>query len=131
MSPQGSAGGQSTSLELYACITPRPHWLVCLVGTIVRCLTALAILQGVFSVTKGVHVEEVSGEHGRCLGMQELPPGRVAVPLGCRGDLQALRTRRIVDAPTWWPSRLDRWRPASSPLTQLGGCHSSSRAVES
>ena len=58
---------------MYACITPRPHWLVCLVGTIVRCLTALAILQGVFSATKGVHVEEVSGEHRRCLGMQELP----------------------------------------------------------
>ena len=37
-----------------------------------------------------VHVEEISGEHRRCLGAQELPPRRVGVPLGRRGDLQGL-----------------------------------------
>ena len=30
------------------------------------------------------------GEHRGCLGVQELPPGRVSVPLGCRGNLQCL-----------------------------------------
>jgi hypothetical protein len=37
-----------------------------------------------------VHVEEVRGEHHRCLGMQELPPRRVGAPLRCRGNLQRL-----------------------------------------
>jgi hypothetical protein len=35
-------------------------------------------------------VEEIGGEHRGGLGMQELPPGRVSVPLRCRGDLQGL-----------------------------------------
>jgi hypothetical protein len=39
---------------------------------------------------RAVHVEEVGGEHRGCLGVQELPPGRVGVPLRCRGDLQGL-----------------------------------------
>ena len=30
----------------------------------------------------------VGGEHRRCLGVQELPPGRVGAPSRCRGDLQ-------------------------------------------
>jgi hypothetical protein len=32
------------------------------------------------SVTVGVHVEEVAGQHGRLLGVRELPPSRVGVP---------------------------------------------------
>ena len=32
-----------------------------------------------------VDVEEAGGGHGRSLGVQELPPGRVGVPLRCRG----------------------------------------------
>ena len=39
---------------------------------------------------RAVHVEEVGGEHRRCLGVQELPPRRVGAPLRCRGDLQRL-----------------------------------------
>ena len=35
-----------------------------------------------------VDVEEVGGEHGRGLRVQELPPRGVGVPFGCRGDLQ-------------------------------------------
>ena len=30
---------------------------------------------------RAVHVKEIGGEHRRGLGMQELPPGRVSVPL--------------------------------------------------
>jgi len=51
-----------------------------------------------------VNVEEVGGEHRRGLRVQELPPGRVSVPLGCREIFRALRTRRMVDALTRWPS---------------------------
>jgi hypothetical protein len=36
---------------------------------------------------RAVHVEEVGGEHRRCLRVQELPPRRVGVPLRCRRDL--------------------------------------------
>ena len=39
---------------------------------------------------RAVDVEEVGGEHRGCLGVQELPPGRVGVPFRCRGDLQGL-----------------------------------------
>ncbi len=39
---------------------------------------------------RAVHVEEIGGEHRRCLGVHELPPGRVGVPLRRRGDLQGL-----------------------------------------
>jgi hypothetical protein len=35
-------------------------------------------------------VKEAGGEHRRCLGAQELPPGRVGVPEGSQGDLQGL-----------------------------------------
>jgi len=35
-----------------------------------------------------VDVEEIGGEHGRGLSLQELPPGRIGVPLRCRGDRQ-------------------------------------------
>ena len=53
---------------------------------------------------RAVHVEEVGREHRRGLRVQELPPRGVGVPLGRRGIFSALRTRRIVDAPTLWPS---------------------------
>jgi len=36
---------------------------------------------------RAVHVEEIGGEHRHGLGVQELPPGRVSVPLRCRRDL--------------------------------------------
>jgi len=39
---------------------------------------------------RAVHVEEIGGEHGRCLGAQEPPPRRVSTPFRCRGDLQRL-----------------------------------------
>jgi hypothetical protein len=39
---------------------------------------------------RAVDVEEISGEHRRSLRMQELPPGRVGVPLRCGQDLQRL-----------------------------------------
>ncbi len=39
---------------------------------------------------RAIHVEEVRGEHRRCLGMQELPPCRVGAPFRCRGNLQRL-----------------------------------------
>ena len=47
---------------------------------------AVQALQG----HRAVHVEEVGGEHRRCLSVQELPPGRVGAPLRCRRDLQGL-----------------------------------------
>ena len=47
-----------------------------------------------------VHVEEVGGEHHGGLRVQELAPGRVGVSLGAGGIFRALRTRRMVDAPT-------------------------------
>jgi hypothetical protein len=60
-------------------------------------------------------VKEVGGEHGRCLGVQELPPGGAGVPAGCRGIPSTLRSRRIVDALTCWPSLSSspwmRWYP--------------------
>jgi hypothetical protein len=37
-----------------------------------------------------VHVEEVGGEHGRCLGVQELPPRGVSAPFWCWRNLQDL-----------------------------------------
>jgi hypothetical protein len=37
---------------------------------------------------RAVDVEEVGGEHRCGLGVQELPPGGVGVPLRCRPDLQ-------------------------------------------
>ena len=37
---------------------------------------------------RAVHVEEIGGEHRRCLRMQERPPGRVGAPFRRRGDLQ-------------------------------------------
>jgi len=64
---------------------------------------------------RAVDVKEVGGEHGRGLRVQELPPGRVGVPFWCRGILRALRTRRIVEALTRWPSLSSspwmRWYP--------------------
>ena len=35
-------------------------------------------------------VEEVRGEHRRCLGVQALPPRHAGAPLWCRGSLQRL-----------------------------------------
>ena len=53
---------------------------------------------------RAVDVEEVGSEHRRGLRVRELPPRGVGVPLGRRGIFSALRTRRIEDAPPWWPS---------------------------
>ena len=39
---------------------------------------------------RAVHVEEISGERGRGLGLQELPPRRVGVPLWRGRDLHCL-----------------------------------------
>jgi hypothetical protein len=36
---------------------------------------------------RAVHVEEVGGEHRRCLAVQELPPGRVGAPFRRRRNL--------------------------------------------
>src|SRR5437016_7050398 len=52
-----------------------------------------------------VHVEEVGGEHRGGLRVQELAPGRVGVPLGCRGYLQGLEN----------PS----YRGCAGPMTEL------------
>jgi hypothetical protein len=35
---------------------------------------------------RAVHVEEIGGEHGRGLRVQELPPGDVGVPFWCWRD---------------------------------------------
>jgi hypothetical protein len=35
---------------------------------------------------RAVHVEEVGGQHGRCLSAQELPPGRVGLPFRRGGN---------------------------------------------
>ena len=35
-----------------------------------------------------VHMEEIGGQHGRGLGVQELPPCRVGVPFRRRRDVQ-------------------------------------------
>jgi hypothetical protein len=51
-----------------------------------------------------VHVEEVHGKHRRGLRVQELPPHGVGAPLLGWGIFRALSTRRIVEAPTRWPS---------------------------
>jgi hypothetical protein len=64
---------------------------------------------------RAVHMKEAGGEHRRCLGGQELPPSRAGAPFRRRGIFRALRTRRIVDAPTRWPglssSPWIRWYP--------------------
>ena len=53
---------------------------------------------------RAVDVEEVRREHGCGLGLQELPPAHVGVPVRCRGIRRDRRTRRMVDALTRWPS---------------------------
>jgi hypothetical protein len=54
-------------------------------------------------------LEEITGQHGRRLRAQELPPGGVVTGTGTGGIPQRLRIRRMVEAPIWWP------RPSSSP----------------
>jgi hypothetical protein len=49
---------------------------------------------------RAVHVEEVRGQHGRGLGVHELPPGRIGTSLGSRRDSQRLEDPGIVDALT-------------------------------
>jgi hypothetical protein len=49
-------------------------------------------------------VEEVHGQHARSLGAQELSPCCVVRPQGAGGTRRCLRIRRIVEAPTLWPS---------------------------
>jgi transposase InsO family protein len=49
---------------------------------------------------RAVHVDEVGGEHRRCLGVQELQPGRVGPAFRRRGNLQGLEDpadRRCAD----------------------------------
>ncbi len=62
-----------------------------------------------------VRLEEVDRQHGRCLGAQELPPRRVGLAFRGRSSLRDVRIRRIVDAPTRWPSLSSspwiRWYP--------------------
>ena len=70
---------------------------------------------------RAVDVEEVGGTHRRCLGVQELPPRGAGAPLRCRGDLRALRTRRMVDALTRWPSLSSSPWNLVSPAVVLGG----------
>jgi hypothetical protein len=69
-----------------------------------------------------VDVEEVNGEHRRGLRVQELPPGRVGVPLRCRGYLQGLEDpadRGCADLVTEFQQfALD---PLASPAAVLGG----------
>ena len=47
-----------------------------------------------------VHVEEFDSEHRGGLRVQELTPGRAGEPLGAGSIFRALRTRRMVDAPS-------------------------------
>jgi hypothetical protein len=62
-----------------------------------------------------VHVEEVGGEHGRGLRVQELPPVVAVCRFGAGWIRSALRTRPIVDALTRWlglsSSPWMRWYP--------------------
>ena len=53
---------------------------------------------------RAVDVEEVDREHAGGLGAQELPPAGVGVPDGAGGIRWRFRIRRIVEAPTRWPS---------------------------
>src|SRR3954452_9938070 len=53
---------------------------------------------------RAVDVEEVDRERAGGLGAQELPPTGVGVPQGRWWDPVRCRIRRIVEAPTWWPS---------------------------
>jgi hypothetical protein len=78
---------------------------------------------------RAVDVEEVRRERGRGLGLEELPPAHVGVPFRCRGIRRDRRTRRMVDALTWWPSLSSspwiRWLPqarssaASRPISAV------------
>jgi hypothetical protein len=67
-------------------------------------------------------VEDVGGEHGRSLGVQELPPCRVGVPFRCRGDLQgpedAADRGRADPVAEFQQFALD---PLVSPAVVLGG----------
>jgi hypothetical protein len=62
---------------------------------------AAALLEQVPERHRAVHVEEVSGEDGRGLGMQELPSGRVGVPLRRWRNPQGLEDPADHEAPTW------------------------------
>jgi hypothetical protein len=80
-------------------------------------------------------VEKVRGEHGRSLGVQELPPCRVSAPLRCRQDPQGLedpadrgRTDPVTEFSSspwirWYPQP---WfsvasRPISAAISALTG----------
>jgi hypothetical protein len=67
-------------------------------------------------------MEEIGGEHRRCLGVQERPSGRVGTPLRCRGDLQGLEDR--ADGGCADPvAELEQFAldPLVSPAVVLGG----------
>ena len=79
-------------------------------------------MTSVRAVNCAVDVEEVRGEHCRRLRVQELPPGRVGVPLRCQGYLQVLEDpadRGGADPVTEFQQfALD---PLVSPAVVLGG----------
>ena len=72
---------------------------------------------------RAVDVEEVDGQHGGGLGAQELPPAGVGVPDGAGGMRWRWRIRRIVEAPTRWPSL------SSSPWIRMYPQRGFSRAI--
>jgi hypothetical protein len=69
-----------------------------------------------------IHMEEVDGEHRRCLGAQELPPSRVGLPSRRRRDLQSLEdaTDRGRADPVAELEQL-ALNPLISPAAVLGG----------
>jgi hypothetical protein len=71
---------------------------------------------------RAVYVEEVGGEHRRCLGVQEQQPGRVGLAFRRRGNLQGLEDpadRRCADPVAEFEQlALD---PLVSPAAVLGG----------
>jgi hypothetical protein len=84
---------------------------------------------------RAVQVDEVGGEHGRCSGVQELPPRRVSAPFGAGGRCRALRCFSKADGATagWLPGvtsrcassllgrcRISVARTARSPQPSLG-----------
>ena len=84
---------------------------------------AVQALQG----HRAVHVEEVGGEHRRCLSAQERPPRRIGAPSRRRRDLQRLEDpadrgrahpvtelEQFAPDPPGIPSRGSRWRAARS-----------------
>ena len=64
---------------------------------------------------RAVPVEEIGGEHRRCLAVQNFRQNVSVRRSGAGGIFSALRTRGMVDTPTRWPSLSSspwiRWYP--------------------